>query len=461
MYFLYSVLLASWLMAMSPVFLYKAWRYQKYLPGLHERFGRLPASLRSDGRPTFWFHSCSVGETLSIQPLAQELHHRFSEARFVFSTITRTGQAIARQRFASYGLGNTFYFPLDFASVSRRVFDLVQPTVIIIMETEIWPNILHEAHRRGIPIIMANGRISPRSFRLYRLARPLLRRVFRHYRILLMKSDDDAERIRRMGAPPEKVFVSGNIKYDKELVAKELNDTVARSLDEALGLTSGEGDLIVAGSTHADEERILFEVLRRVRQAPGLAQTRLLLAPRHPERFEAVVELACRAGFRLRRRSEAASPAPGTEVIVLDTLGELAAAYRFATVAFVGGTLIPHGGQSIMEPAWYARPIVIGPSMENFRQTAADFRARGAVREIKATDADKEAQIRELTEAFVCLLRDESLRAAMGQAAYSVFEGHRGATRFTVDRIAALYEEALGRKEEVGYPERVEAHQHI
>jgi 3-deoxy-D-manno-octulosonic-acid transferase len=436
------MLLGVWIALMMPVFLYRALRYGKYLQGLSQRFGRLPDSLRSDGRPTFWFHSCSVGETLSIQPLASELHLRFPEARFVFSTITKTGQAMALQRFSAYGPGNIFYFPIDLASVCRYFLDWIQPTVIVIIDTEIWPNLLHQAHMRGIPIVMANGRISPKSFRLYRLVRPVLRRVFANYRVLLMKSWDDAERIRMMGAPPGKVIVSGNIKYDKELVEQELREEVAQSLDEALGLMSESGDLIVAGSTHTGEEQILVEVLRRVRLRPNLGKTRLLLVPRHPERFDAVADLAARAGFLVKRRSEGNKMATGADVMVLDTLGELATAYRFATIAFVGGTLIPHGGQSILEPAWYARPIVIGPSMENFRQIARDFLDRGAVKQIRAIESDKETQIKELTDAFVRLLEDEERRTAMGNAAYSMFENNRGAARLTVDKIAAIYKDA-------------------
>ena len=441
MYLLYSLLLGAWVVLMMPIFLYRALRHGKYMQGLSQRFGRLPGGLRSDGRPTIWFHSCSVGETLSIQPVVNELHTRFPEVRFVFSTITRTGQELARQRFSAYGEGNTFYFPIDFTPVCRHFLNWIRPTVIVIIDTEIWPNLLRQAHIRGIPIVLANGRISPKSFRLYRFARSLLRSVFANYSIMLMKSDDDAERIRMIGASPDKIIVSGNIKYDKELVEQKLSEEVAQSLDAALGLTCANGDLIVAGSTHEGEEQILLEVLRRLRLRPNLGRTRLLLVPRHPERFDAVVDLATRAGFPVKRRSENNKAPASAEIMVLDTIGELATAYRFATVAFVGGTLIPHGGQSILEPAWYARPIVIGPSMENFRQVVQDFRDRGAVRQIQATESDREAQIEELTDEFARLLQDEELRAALGHAAYSVLENNRGAARFTVDRIAAIYSE--------------------
>ena len=391
-----------------------------------------------------------MGETLSIEPLVNELHHRFPEARLVFSTVTRTGQALARQRFSVYGQGNTFYFPVDLGLVCRRFLDFIRPTLIVITDTEIWPNLLRQAHRRGIAVVMANGRISAKSARLYRFVRPLMKKVFANYAAFLMQSEEDAERIRTLGAPAGKVIVSGNLKYDKRPAEQEKREEVCRALDEALGILALDGHLIVAGSTHEGEEQVLTEVLRRVRLLPGLEKTRLLLAPRHPERFDGVSELAACAGFTVRRRwakngacagagAEGGAGA-GAEVLLLDSIGELATAYRFATIAFVGGTLTPHGGQNILEPAWHAKPIVIGPSMENFRQTAEDFLSRGAVKQIRAGISEREAQIEELTEIFAGLLGDEQGRAAMGSAARSVLEKNRGASRFTADRIGAIFE---------------------
>jgi 3-deoxy-D-manno-octulosonic-acid transferase len=445
MYFLYSVLMVGWGIILIPVFFYKAWRYQKYLPGLRQRLGKLPDSLRSDGRPTIWFHSCSVGETLSVQPLVHVLHQRLPEARFVFSTITNTGQIIARQRFAKYGDGNSFYFPIDLASVANRVLDWIRPVMMVIIDTEIWPNVLHQAYLRGIPVILVNGRVSAASFRYYRWARPVLRRVLRNYRVLMMKSEQDAERIKYMGALPDKIVVTGNLKYDRDLVEKEISEAQARALEESLELNSAAGHLIVAGSTHPGEEQTLLAALARIKKTPGLEQTRLLLAPRHPERFDAVAALAARAGFRVRRRSNGSTSAQDAEVLVLDTLGELATAYRFATVVFVGGTLIRHGGQSIMEPALYAKPIVIGPSMENFPQIIDEFRSRHGVRQISAAEDDKDAQVQQLTEAFVRLLQDPVAREVLGKAAYSVSEGNRGAAQRTVEKIVAIYRESVTR----------------
>ena len=441
MYLLYSALLIFWGILLIPAFLYKAWRRKKSLPGLSQRLGRLPYSLRSDGRATIWFHSCSVGETLSLQPLVQNLNQRFPDSRFVFSTITKTGQEVAVQRFAAYGAGNTFYFPIDLASVVRRVLDWIQPSLIVIIDTEIWPNLIHQACRRGIPVVLANGRISAESFRYYRLVRRLLKKIFQNYRALLMQSKEDAGRIAQMGAPAEKIAITGNIKIDRDLLAENSSEALIRDLDEALGLSALNTYLIIAGSTHSGEEQILLEVLRRLRSVVGLEQTRLLLAPRHPERFDAVAQLASRDGFKVRRRSDGAGGNRAAEVLILDTVGELSAIYRFATIAFVGGTLVRHGGHSIMEPAVYSKAIVIGPSMENFGHIADEFRRRGGIRQIRAGEEDRDQQIQQLLDVFVQLLQNSKEREDLGNAALSVLEMSRGAAQRTSERIAAIFEE--------------------
>ena len=445
MYFLYSLVFGSWVVLLTPYLFYRAWKHQKHLPALKQRLGFLPDSLKSDGRPTIWIHSCSVGETLSVQPLAHALSQRFPEARLVFSTITKTGQIIAQERFAKYGVGNTFYFPIDLASVADKVLDTIQPSLVITIDTEIWPNVLHQAKKRGILVVMVNGRISAKSFVYYRWLQPLMGPVFENYALLLMKSQEDADRLQRMGAPPSKLRVSGNIKYDRNLVEKVVAETQARSLDQSLALTATDAPLIVAGSTHPGEEQILLDVLRGIRLTRGLENTRLLIVPRHPERFTPVARLAEQSGWRVKRRSDPAPGDPATEVLIGDTLGELATAYQFATVVFVGGTLVPHGGQSIMEPAVYAKPIVVGSSMTNFPQIIDDFIERGGIARISADETDKEAQTQQMTATFIRLLQDADARKAMGKAAYSVFEGSQGATQFTVDHIAAIFEEALAK----------------
>jgi 3-deoxy-D-manno-octulosonic-acid transferase len=440
MYLLYSILLVIWGFLLLPFFLFKAWRRGKSLPGLCQRFGRLPDSLKSDGRPTIWFHSCSVGETLSLQPLVQILRKRFPQARFAFSTITKTGQQVAVQRFSAYGQGNTFYFPIDLAFVVRRVLDWIRPSMIIIIDTEIWPNMLNQAKRRGIAVVLANGRISTKSFRHYRWARPLMSRVFRNYSALLMQSEEDAERIAQMGAPKAKTTVSGNIKIDRDLIEGESGEALALDLENCLGLHHSDTPLIIAGSTHEGEEQILLKALQRIRRTPGLENAKLLLAPRHPERFDSVARIARQEGFKIHRRSEGVPKDSDAEVLILDTVGELATVYRFATVAFVGGTLVRHGGHSIMEPALYSKAIVIGPSMENFRQIADEFRLHGGLRQISAGPEAQSTQLHQLTDAFLELLQDAKKREDLGKVAYSILERNRGATQRTGERIAAIFQ---------------------
>ncbi len=446
MYLLYSMLLVVWGILLIPAALYKAWRRHKFLPGLSQRMGRLPDSLKFDGRPVLWFHSCSVGETLSLQPLVHTLSRKFPDARCVFSTITETGQQVAIQHFRVYGDGNTFYFPIDFASVARRVLDWIKPALIVIIDTEIWPNVVHQAHRRGIPVVLANGRISADSFRYYRWFRPVLRRIFHNYEILMMQSGDDALRIEKMGAPPEKIVVTGNIKFDGDLAGNEAGEALARKIREGFDLSDPVSSLIVAGSTHDGEEEILLKTLQALRIRPETKDARLLLAPRHPERFDEVARLVRQYGFRIRRRTENASKAANPEVLLLDTMGELAAAYSFATMVFVGGTLIRRGGHSILEPALYSKPIVVGPSVDNFRHIVTEFVSRKGALQIRAGEQNRDLQVQQLTEVFSSLLAHPAEREALGAAARSILDKSRGAAMRTAGKIAVIFADARRRR---------------
>ena len=439
MYALYTTLLTIWLLAMAPVLLYNAVRHKKHLPKLRQRMGRLPDSLRADGRRTLWIHACSVGETLSVQGLAAALHERYPDARLIFSTITASGNAVAHERYeALYGPGNVFFFPVDLPNVAGAVLDFIKPSALIVVDTEIWPNVVHQAKRRGVPVVMVNGRIAAKSFRQYLWVQPMLAKVLGEYAALLMKSPEDAARIQRLGAPPSRIAMSGNLKYDQTPADAALVAEKAKLLDAALELSPLSSRLIVAGSTHEGEDILLLRALRTLRQNPALADTRLLIVPRHAERFDSVAALAEREGFSVRRRSRPGVASADAEVLLLDTYGELAAAYEFATVAFVGGTLVPIGGHSIMEPAQFGKPIVIGPHMENFPQIVDAFLARNAAVQITAIENDGAAQEAELTEALRAILSDVSKQAAMGATALSILEDNRGATAFTLERIARV-----------------------
>jgi len=438
MYFIYSFLLATWIIVMLPYFAYRAIVSQKYLPKLRERTGKLPESLKADGRPTIWFHSCSVGETLSVQPLAHALHIRFPHARFVFSVITGPGRKIAEERFAAYGDGCVFYLPIDLPSFVNKVLNHIKPQMLICIDTEIWPNVIHECKKRDIPVFLANGRISAKSFKSYRWLQPVLASVLSNYTLLMMKSEEDAERIRRMGALPSRVRISGNIKFDRDIVEQAVVDALRDAIDRSFGLSTQDSPLIVVGSTHEREEEVVFDVLAAVRKHPDLEGTRLLIAPRHPERFESVAGLAQRMGHTIVKRTDNA-PNPNASVLLLNSIGELATAYSFATVAMVGGTLIPFGGQSIMEPALYGKAIVIGPSMENFPKIIDEFRERQAIWQISAGIDQPELQRTQLTEALTDLLTDSARRAQLGERAESIFEESKGATAFTVDHISEVF----------------------
>ena len=423
---------------MLPYFAYRAIVSQKYLPKLRERTGKLPESLKADGRPTIWFHSCSVGETLSVQPLAHALHIRFPHARFVFSVITGPGRKIAEERFAAYGDGCVFYLPIDLPSFVNKVLNHIKPQMLICIDTEIWPNVIHECKKRDIPVFLANGRISAKSFKSYRWLQPVLASVLSNYTLLMMKSEEDAERIRRMGALPSRVRISGNIKFDRDIVEQAVVDALRDAIDRSFGLSTQDSPLIVVGSTHEREEEVVFDVLAAVRKHPDLEGTRLLIAPRHPERFESVAGLAQRMGHTIVKRTDNA-PNPNASVLLLNSIGELATAYSFATVAMVGGTLIPFGGQSIMEPALYGKAIVIGPSMENFPKIIDEFRERQAIWQISAGIDQPELQRTQLTEALTDLLTDSARRAQLGERAESIFEESKGATAFTVDHISEVF----------------------
>jgi 3-deoxy-D-manno-octulosonic-acid transferase len=439
MYFFYSLVLVFWGVLLIPVFAYRAWRYQKRLPGLSQRLGHLPETLRFNGRETIWFHSCSVGETLSLQTLVSSLHKKYPAMRFVFSTITSTGQQVAIQSFADYG--KTFYFPIDFAFISRRVLDWIRPAMMVIVDTEIWPNTVNQARLRGIPVVLVNGRISASSFRYYRWAKPILRWVFQNYRILMMQSEEDANRILQIGAPAGKVVMTGNIKFDGEMAGMQSGEDVAGNLEKAFGLGDSNTPLIVAGSTHPEEEQILLDVFRGIRRSPGLKDVRLLLAPRHPERFDAVAQLAAGNGFIVRRRTNGGSGPQNPDVFLLDSMGELSAAYKFATLVFVGGTLIRRGGHSIMEPARYSKAIVVGPYMENFRRVAEEFLTHGGIRQIAAGEENRDQQVQQLMEVFSELLHNAQEREALGAAANAILERNRGAAHRAFQRIAEIYEE--------------------
>jgi 3-deoxy-D-manno-octulosonic-acid transferase len=453
MYLLYSFTLALLFVLLLPYFLYQAVRHGKYAGSFGERLGRLPGSLRHDGRPTVWIHAVSVGEFLAARPLIERIREEYAGWRVVVSTATLTGQRLAREHQPGRFDG-VCYFPFDWRFSVRRALDQINPALVVILETELWPNFLRECRRRQIVTIIANGRISPRSFARYRRVRGLMKRALAAVSLLVMQSEADAERARALGA--SEVRVCGNLKYDVPTIdrappALDSPPPVADEIDRQFALSSSP-HLIVAGSTAPGEEQMLLTALREIRRQSQLEDTRLLIAPRHPERFNEVAGLIAQCGFRYARRSAlrasaaagdtgpasantaapSAADAMNADIILLDTIGELASAYRFAAVVFVGGSLVPRGGHNIIEPAAFAKPIVVGPHTENFRQIVADFAEADAVVQVRATGEDIAGT---LAGALIRLLADQQAAQAMGARARQILLMNRGATRCTVAAI--------------------------
>jgi 3-deoxy-D-manno-octulosonic-acid transferase len=433
MQIIYSLLLALAFIALLPYFVYQALIHRKYLNNFRERMGSLPDPLRNDARPAIWLHAVSVGEALAAGSLVRELGARFPRHRLIISTTTATGQAVARERIT--GAAGYCYFPFDWKFCVRRALNTIRPEIVILMESELWLNFLSECHGSNIPVLVANGRISDRSFARSRKFGFFVRRLYGLVSRFAMQSQVDAERAVCLGAHPERVIVTGNIKYDVGQAAGSRETEEAASLLESIFALSS-APLIVAGSTSNGEEEILISAFRRLRTEDGLQKTRLLIAPRHPERFSDVAGLLDE--LRYVRRSAynrgGTDESRSADCILLDSVGELAALYRFASVVFVGGSLVPKGGHNILEPAFYAKPIIVGPHMENFREIRNEFLRRDALIQIAAG----EDPVGELQRTLSGLLTDERRANRVGQNARRAVEDNRGATARTLAMVVEL-----------------------
>ena len=427
MYSLYSILVLIAAVVASPWFIYQALRYKKYVGSLGQRMGYLPVSFNMDGDESIWVHAVSVGEVLTARPLISDLKRRYPNLRMFLSTTTMAGQQLARRNVPD--VDAVFYFPFDFAFVVRRTLDLVRPKLFIMMETEIWPNLLRECRARGIKTAVVNGRLSPRSFPRYRMIRPMMRRVLDHIDKFLVQSEESARRFIDLGADPARVVVTGSLKFD----SLEVSSTAlqARARDRVLRYfrVPASRPVIVAGSTMKGEEIAVLRAFRRVRStAPN---TLLVLAPRNPERFGEAEQLARQEGWKVAKRSDLAIDAePRVDVVVLDTIGELATIYQIATVVFVGGSLVATGGHNVLEPAVFGKPIVFGPHMQNFLEIAEAFVSNGAGVQLAGEE--------QLEESFLSLMSDPVRRARLGAAARALVEANRGANEKSVRVLATL-----------------------
>ncbi|HLH10212.1 MAG TPA: 3-deoxy-D-manno-octulosonic acid transferase [Terriglobales bacterium] len=428
MYFAYTLLLALALLIALPWWLFQMVRSHKYRSGLAERFGWVPERLKrsQSGALVIWVHAVSVGEVLAVSGLIDRLHHSFSRHRVVISTTTASGQKLARDRF---GEKNVFYFPLDFGFAIRPFLRVLRPRLVIVAETEFWPNFLRLAKGSGARIAVVNSRVSDRSFPRYRRFQSLLANVLGKVDLFLAQTEVDQGRLVEIGAAAHKIKVSGNLKFDvgpvtEAAIVRTLRGEIARS---------GAGPVIVCGSTVEGEEPLVLDAFKSV--LDRFPHALMILAPRHPERWGLVAEMLQQSGLKFWRRSkwQAGGEKLAGGIFLLDTIGELASAYALAQLAFVGGSLVPRGGHNILEPAQHGVPIIVGPHTENFREIVSLFINSGAVDVVEAEDLGKE---------FLHLLFQEEKRALMAQHALETTRANTGAT----ERTAAALEQLMGVK---------------
>src|SRR5580693_6405908 len=405
-----------------PYWLFQMARHGKYSKGLAERLGRLPSrlQLRKKQEPVIWVHAVSVGEVLAVAGLVEELQRRFPQHRIFISTTTDTGQALARKRF---GEANVFYFPMDFAFAIRPYLRALRPWLVVIAETEFWPNFLRLAHASGARIAVVNARISNRSFSGYRRLRHLLARVLRNVDLFLAQTGEDARRLAEIGATGERIHVTGNLKFD---MPAPTAPPIVASLRGAFQQAS-TGPVIVCGSTVDGEEPMLLQAFVNVLASHPRAV--MILAPRHPERFGEVAKLLEQLGIRFWRRSLWSGDPIVGGVLLIDTIGELAALYALADVAFVGGSLVPRGGHNILEPALHCVPIVVGNHTENFRDIVSLFQSRDAVRIVGPA---------ELPLALMELISNPAERTALGRRAGETLRSQMGATQRSLRALEKL-----------------------
>jgi 3-deoxy-D-manno-octulosonic-acid transferase len=426
MYTIYSVAIVLFFAILSPYFLYQAIRYRKYIRNLPQRLGYLPLSFNFDGDDSIWIHAVSVGEVLTARALLPQLRERYPRLRIFLSTTTITGHQVARTNV--HDVDGVFYFPLDLPPIVRRTMRVVKPRLFVMMETELWPNLLRACRGAGVKTALVNGRISLRSFPRYRLARGFFRRVLADVDRFCMQSEESARRIVEIGADRDRVSVTGSLKFDSLEIAGAVADRGRNRVLRYFRI-SPDRPVVIAASTLKGEEGTVLEAFQRIRAIWGNAL--LIIAPRKPERFEEVERLAKEPGWGVARRTELAVDAePRVDVVILDTIGELAQLYQVATVVFVGGSLVDAGGHNILEPAVFGKAIVFGPHMHNFTEIARTFiENRGAVQ----VQADAE-----LENVLVELLSDPVKRAGLGAAARALVEANRGARARTLAVITQL-----------------------
>ena len=442
MHFFYRILTAAGMFFLAPYFALRGWRAGEPSRALRERLGSLPpeiaaraaaasvATASATNSGVIWIHAVSVGEVLAAQPLIDGLKRRHPAAVIFVSTTTETGQRLARERLPS--ADGIFYFPLDWVVPVRRALRSIHPSLVIVMETEIWPNFLREAHRANIPVIFANARISEKSFARFKqwefLVGPFFQRTMQDAELFLAQSADDSVRLQAMGAAPERIAVTGNLKYD---AAPPASSRFGQWLEQQIRQQE-RWPILVAGSVVAGEEESVLAAYDLVQRQ--FRRTLLILAPRKPAQFDAAAAIPAAGGWKVVRRSEldfTSALDEAADVLLLDSIGELAGLYSLADATFVGGSLVAAGGHNILEPAWFARPPVFGSFMENFKEMADQFLEVQAGVQVSTGPG--------LGKVWIQLIEDNAMRERMGAAAREISQRNRGATERSLDHIAALW----------------------
>lgn len=417
----YNLLLGGAGVVASPILAYKMAITPRWRVGWDERITlSLPPAPQSD--PVIWFHAVSVGEVMGIAPLVRAMRERYPHASIYLSTVTATGKDTALERLGDV-MDHHFFLPLDWSFLVKRVVSRVKPRLFVVMETEIWPNLLHVMALRGTKIAMVNGRLSPSSFKRYCSASPLLKSVLGFFHVMAMQSPRHAARTIFLGAPQERVKAVGNLKYDQ--VVAQLEGVNPQEVRAIMGLKEGE-EVLVAGSTHPGEEALLLDAFSSLkREFPHLV---LLLAPRHPRRREEVEGLIRGKGFSWVRRTEIERRRQ-EPVILLDSVGELAGAYSMARLVFVGGSLVDRGGHNPLEPAFFSKPILMGPSYYNFREVVDDLLRREGIHLTSPSS---------LLEDMRAFLKDRGRASLMGRRAREVLMENKGALKRHLELLEPL-----------------------
>ena len=436
MFFLYSLLYTIGFLLLLPRFLFDALRKGKYAAGFWERFGYLP-EVEFEGKPVLWLHSVSVGETNAARPIVKELLREFPDYNLVVSTTTKTGQELARKLFADEAK-LIFYFPFDWRFTVRRALRRIKPNVVLIMETELWFNFLRETYKSGAKTALVNGRLSEKSAKRYSLIKKLIPRVLHYIDLALMQTQKDAKRLIQLGMRADKVKITGNVKFDRDF--DEIESCLTEELRERFAIKK-DAPLIVAASTHAPEESLILQAFKEIWKNSLDRLPRLLIAPRHPERFKEVAETIRKTGFEWTRRSDGKTEKDKiAELILLDSIGELQAVFPLAEIVFVGGSLIPHGGQNVLEPAVAQKAIVTGFYTMNFEVIVGEFLKQNAI--VQLPKLNEREVAKKLVDVFLQLLNDAEQRDKLGKNAFTLVRKNRGASRKTVEYLKSFLNRA-------------------